>query len=127
MHGPHPEYLRALSDLRMARALLHDDWGWEPVRRDDDHAVDEIDAAIRESRNAAIDDGKNLNDHPPVDAGLAPRDRFRRAEDLLRATYQDLQRRADSAETAELRNHAMAHIREALSTVERADQTRHWQ
>jgi hypothetical protein len=125
--GRHPEYLHALSDLRMARALLHDKWAWEPVRRDDDHAVGEIDAAIREIKNAAIDDGKNLDDHPPVDASLAPHDRFRKAEDLLRATYQDLEHRADSPEIAGLRDRAMTHIREALNTVERADQTAHWQ
>ena len=46
--GAHPAYLHALSDLRMARALLNDGWAWDPVRRDDNAAIREIDAAIGE-------------------------------------------------------------------------------
>ena len=46
--GPHPAYLHALSDLRAARHYLNDGWAWEPVRRDDNAAIREIDAAIDE-------------------------------------------------------------------------------
>jgi hypothetical protein len=105
--GPHPAYLHALSDLRMARAYLNEGWGWEGVRREDDHAVAEIDAAIREIKHAAIDDGKNPQDHPPIDRHLGWHDRFARARGL--------------------RNRAIIHIDEAHNTVDRAWRTAHWQ
>src|ERR1700753_2160265 len=53
--GNHPAYLHALSDLRMARAFLE-----RPanvvVKWDEKRAITEIDAAIREIKEAAIDD-----------------------------------------------------------------------
>src|SRR5215469_13065337 len=58
--GPHPAYLHALSDLRSARHYLNDGWAWDPVRRDDNEAIRQIDAAINEIKQAAIDDGKGL-------------------------------------------------------------------
>src|SRR5450432_3641401 len=67
--GRHPAYLHALEDLRAARASLE-----RPanvvVKWDEKQAIREIDAAIREIKEAAIDDGKNLNDHPPIDVNL---------------------------------------------------------
>jgi hypothetical protein len=75
--GPHPAYLHALSDLRLARAFL-DQIAWPPVQRDEEHAIREIDAAIGEIKRASIDDGKNLEDHPPIDTRMRPDGRFRR-------------------------------------------------
>ena len=48
--GPHPAYLHALSDLRLARAYL-DQIAWPPVQRDEEHAIREIDAAIGEIKH----------------------------------------------------------------------------
>src|ERR1700684_4501590 len=72
--GPHPAYLHALSDLRLARAYL-DPIAWPPVQRDEEHAIREIDAAIGEIKRASIDDGKNLEDHPQVDVNMRPEGR----------------------------------------------------
>ena len=88
--GPHPAYLHALSDLRAARHYLNDGWAWEAVRRDDNAAVGEIDAAIREIKHAAIDDGKGDADPFPIDRHLSPHDRFRKANELLNAAHHDL-------------------------------------
>src|SRR6201986_2805951 len=94
--GPHPAYLHALSDLRMARAYLNEGgWNWDAVRRDDEHAVQEIDAAIREIKHAAIDDGKNPGDHGPIDVHAGWRDRFARANQLLAAAHHDLEHAED--------------------------------
>jgi hypothetical protein len=125
--GPHPAYLHALSDLRMARAYLNDGWAWEAVRRDDNHAVGEIDAAIREIKHAAIDDGKNLGDHPPVDVHLGWRDRFARANELLDRAHHDLDHAEDVPEARGLRDRAIIHIDEAHNTVDRAWRTAQWQ
>lgn len=125
--GPHPAYLHALSDLRMARAYLHDGWAWEPVRRDDNHAIGEIDAAIREIKHAAIDDGKNIDDHPAIDAHLGPRDRFARANELLNRAHHDLDHAEDVPEARGLRDRALIHIDEAHNTVDQAWRTAQWQ
>ncbi len=125
--GPHPAYLHALSDLRLARAYLNDNWTWEAVRQDDNHAIQEIDAAIREIKHAAIDDGKNLNDHPPVEGHLGPRDRFARANDLLARAHHDLDHAEDVPEARGLRDRALMHIDEAHNTVDRAWRTARWE
>jgi hypothetical protein len=62
----HPAYLHALTDLRHARAHLERPDGGE-LREQEKKAIHEIDEAINEIKRAAVDDGKNLNDHPPVD------------------------------------------------------------
>src|ERR1700757_1830614 len=68
-HPPerHPAYLHALSDLRASRWLIEHRTGDWAQTVDEVQAVREIDAAINEIKKAAYDDGKNLNDHPPVD------------------------------------------------------------
>jgi hypothetical protein len=125
--GPHPAYLHALSDLRMARAYLSEGWGYEAVRRDDDHAVEQIDAAIHDIKQAAIDDGKNLNDHPTIDAHLGWHDRFARANELLARAHHDLDHAEDVPEARGLRDRAIGHIDEAHNTVDHAWRTAQWQ
>lgn len=124
--GPHPAYLHALSDLRAARYFLSEGWQWEPVRREDEHAIREIDAAIGEIKHAAIDDGKNLNDHPPIDAQLSPHDRFRKANELLWRAHQDLEHAEDVPESRGLRDRAIMHIDAAHHIVDDAWHTARW-
>src|ERR1700729_114231 len=64
--GKHPAYLHALSDLRAARWMLEHRPGDAAVSAHEDVAISEIDAAIGEIKHAAIDDGKDIHDHPPV-------------------------------------------------------------
>src|ERR1700687_2049537 len=81
--GAHPAYLHALTDLRHARAHLSVQTpNWRGAA-DEQRAIGAIDAAIREIQEAAIDDGKNLNDHPPVDERWSRADRLHRAMELL--------------------------------------------
>jgi hypothetical protein len=124
--GPHPAYLHALSDLRAARHYLADGWAWGPVRHDDDAAIREIDAAIARIKQAAIDDGKGLNDPFPIDAHLAPHDRFSKANELLAAAHHDLDRAEDVPQSRGLRNDALLHIDRAHQIVDNAWRTAHW-
>jgi hypothetical protein len=125
--GPHPAYLHALSDLRAARHYLADGWAWGPVRRDDDMAIRQIDAAIGAIKQAAIDDGKGLNDPFPIDRGLSPHDRFRKANELLAAAHHDLDRAEDVPQSRGLRNNALGHIDNAHQIVDNAWRTAHWE
>jgi hypothetical protein len=114
--GPaaHPAYLHALTDLRMARALLMRPARDAEVKWDENRAIARLDAAIREIREAAIDDGKPIEDHPPVDARLRHRDRIRAAIDLLDKAARDIEEREDNGFARGLRGRALGHIRDAV-------------
>lgn len=115
----HPGYLHALSDLRYARALLeHGEWG--RVGPDRERAIGEIDRAIEELRRAAMDDGKNPDEHPRIEPGWAPRDRLHRAEEALGRAREAISREEDNPAAREWRNRAFRHIDEARHAVHHA-------
>jgi hypothetical protein len=117
--GRHPRYLRARTDLRVAQLLarVRD----EPnVTRNLEAASAEIEGAIREIDRAAVLDGKDVLDHPSIDANLARRDRFRKIVDLLRSARADIEHEEDNPRAREWRNAAFRHIDEALNAVHRA-------
>ncbi len=98
-------------------------WGNVSNRRadaDEQLAIDEIDAAIHEVKEAAIDDGKNLNDHPPVDAGWGRGDRLRRALDLLDQAHKDIDQHESDGYAKGLKKRALHHIDEARKAVHHA-------
>ena len=125
--GPHPAYLHALSDLRLARHYLNDGWAWAPVKHDDDAAIREIDSAIGEIKRASIDDGKGLNDPFPIDVKLSPHDRFRKANELLWSVHKDLSKAEDVPESRGLRDRALQHVDRAHEIVDNAQRTAHWE
>jgi hypothetical protein len=53
-------------------------------------AMEEIDAAIREIKAAAIDDGKDLNDHPGVDPHLPWIPRLNKAAKVLDQAHDEV-------------------------------------
>jgi hypothetical protein len=116
--GRHPAYLHALTDLRHARAHLENPAATYHMDKEEEHAIHEIDRAIEEIERAAIRDGKNLNDHPPVDARMDRAGRFRRAMELLDKAHNDIAREEDDPSTRGLRNRALGHIDEAHHIVE---------
>src|ERR1700733_8481528 len=89
----HPAYLHALSDLRLARAFLERPAG-VVVKWDERRAVKEIDDAIHQIKEAAIDDGKDVNDHPAVDRPTWG-DRLDRALELLGKARADIAEEED--------------------------------
>jgi len=116
----HPAYLHALTDLRMARYLLERP-AKPDVKFDEQRAIREIDAAIKEIKDAAIDDGKNVSDHPPADAGWDHRGRLRKAMELLDAAARDIEQRETDSFARGLRNRAMNHIRLAAKHIREAN------
>ncbi len=116
--GVHPAYLRALEDLRHARAQLERRKGDAEVKFDEHVAIKEIDAAIQEIKNAAIDDGKNLDNHPPVDVRADYRGRLRRASELLVKAREDVKGEEDNGFAHGLRHRAIEHINAAITFTE---------
>ncbi len=112
--GKHPAYLHALSDLRAARWMLEHRPGDAAVSAHEDVAIAEIDAAIGEIKHAAIDDGKNIGDHPNVDAPNNRRGRLHKAQELLHKVHADVAREEDDPMTRGLRDRAVGHIDAAI-------------
>src|SRR5271170_3488296 len=94
--GSHPAYLHALTDLRDARAHLERPDGGE-LRDQEKKAIHEIDDAINEIKKASIDDGKDLNDHPPVDAHMDWTGRLHRALELVNKAHNDVAQEEDNS------------------------------
>jgi hypothetical protein len=115
--GAHPAYLHALTDLRHARAHLA-----KPARPqvawDEGVAIKAVDDAIREIKEAAIDDGKPLHDHPPVDVGLDHAARLHRAIELLRKAKKDIEEQESNDFAHGLRARAVGHIDRAIHFTE---------
>ena len=118
--GKHPFYLHALSDLRAARWMLQHRPGDAAVSAHEDVAIAEIDAAIGEIKRAAIDDGKNIEDHPNVDGPKNRPGRLHRALQLLHKVHSDVAREEDDPITRGLRNRAVGHIDAAIHATDGA-------
>jgi type IV secretory pathway VirB10-like protein len=114
----HPAYLHALSDLRNARANLERKGGDHAMKWDEHMAIADIDRAIADIKQAAIDDGKNLEDHPAVDDHAPRAGRLHAALDALRAARKDIEHEEDNAGVKGLRARANHDIDEAIHKVE---------
>jgi tetratricopeptide (TPR) repeat protein len=117
----HPAYLHALTDLRDARAHLQRPDGGE-LRDQERKAIHEIDQAINEIKKASIDDGKDLNDHLPVDARLDWRGRLHRAQELVNKAHNDVAREEDNYFAQGLQQRALEHIDKAHHHIDEAIQ-----
>jgi len=118
--GKHPAYLHALTDLRAARWNLEHRPGDAAVSAQEDVAIVETDRAIHEAKVAAIEDGKNIEDHPAEDAHLDRPGRLHHALELLRKAKDDVAREEDNPETRNLRNRIVEHVDLALEATRRA-------
>jgi hypothetical protein len=116
----HPAYLHALTDLRDARWNLEHRPGDAAVSTQEDVAIVEIDRAINDAKAAAMEDGKNIYQHPPEDARYDRRGRLHRADELLRKARQDVAQGEANPQAVELRNRVIGHIDVALQATERA-------
>lgn len=118
--GKHPAYLHALSDLRTARWMLEHRPGDAAVSDHEDMAIIEIDKAIGEIKHAAIDDGKDIHDHPPMDVAPDRPGRLHKALELLHKVHSDVAREEDDPATRGLRDRAIGHIDAATHQTEHA-------
>src|SRR5277367_1103648 len=115
--GKHPYYLHALSDLRTARWMLQHRPGDAAVSANEDVAITEINKALGAIKHAAIDDGKNLEDHPNVDLPADNPGRLHKALELLNKVHSDVAREEDDPMTRELRDRAVVHIDAAIDAT----------
>jgi len=118
--GQHPGYLHALSDLRDARWNLEHRPGDGAVSSQEDVAIEEIDQALGDVKNAAREDDKNLRDHPHEDARIDHPGRLHHALELLRKAHDDLAIEEDNPEARGLKRRAMDHVDRAMEAAKHA-------
>jgi tetratricopeptide (TPR) repeat protein len=112
--------MAALSDLRAARWLIDRRARDLAQTVDEMEAVRNIDGAINEIKKAAIDDGKDNNDHAGVDEIADRGGRFNKALELLRRANEDINKEEDNAFAQGLRNRATGMINNAIGATEKA-------
>src|ERR1700735_3276092 len=117
--GKHPHYQHALSDLRDARAHLERPNGGE-LRQQEKEAIHQIDEAIAEIKRASIDDGKNTEEHAPVDAHLPWQGRLHKAHDLLGKAIADCSKEEADPATRGLQARILEHLHKAEHHVDEA-------
>jgi hypothetical protein len=117
----HPAYLHALSDLRAARWLIkhRPANGWHVAHQEDD-AWRDIERAINEIKHAAIDDGKDLDDHPPVQNEGDHGGRLHQARELLQKVRGDLSSAEENGHARGLKHRAMRHVDDAIKHLDYA-------
>ncbi|MBS0376932.1 MAG: hypothetical protein JSS29_00490 [Proteobacteria bacterium] len=118
--GKHPYYLHALTDLRSARWMLNHRPGDAAISANEDVAITEINKAIGEIKRAAIDDGKNIEDHPAMDVPADARGRLHKALEILNKVHADVAREEDDPLTRQLRDKAVVHIDAAITATQGA-------
>ena len=117
--GEHPAFLHALSDLRFARANLERAGGDAHAKWDEREAIADVDGAVKKIKEAAYDDGKNLSDHPPVDATLNRPGRLHHALEALDAAHRDVSEEEDDAFVQKLKVRALKDIDSAVERTQR--------
>jgi hypothetical protein len=118
--GKHPYYLHALSDLRTARWLEEHRPGDAVVSGQEDVAIQQIEAAINDIKQASIDDGKNLNDHPKIDVPKKREGRLRKALQILKKAKSDVAREEDDPTARGLKQKSLKHINDAIKATQGA-------
>lgn len=111
-----PDYLQAISNLRMARAWIAAD----PKPRfadEENRATQEITEAIKEIKRAVQDDGRNANFTPPAQGPERSAGPLHTALTLLNEAYNDCARGMDYPQSAGLQVRALKHIGEARATL----------
>jgi len=115
----HPGYIHALSDLRLARNLIYRPDA-RNVANDESNAVREIDACINDLTQASINDGKNINSHPPADLGIDFNGRLHKGLDALRKARHDMDKEEDDRYNIGLQGRATGHVDQAILYVQHA-------
>ena len=116
----HPAWLHALTDLRDARWNLEHRPGDAAVSTQEDVAIVETDRAIADAKTAAMEDGKNLAQHPPEDARIDRRGRLHHANELLHKARKDVAEGESNPQAVGLRDRVIGHIDLAIQATERA-------
>jgi hypothetical protein len=114
----HPALLGALQDLRTARWVIQHRGGDSAVKGQEESAVSHIVAAIDEIKKAAIDDGKNIDDHNFGDALGEKTMTLHKALELLNKAKANIEQGENDPDAAEVKKNSLQHIGMAKEALE---------
>lgn len=121
----HPDYRRALADLRLARHLLNAPGEYRVVE-DQRRALGRINAAVRDIEQAGIRDRQNLQWRAPADAPRVRADRFRQARVAVVSGLRDVQTWESNPNAAAWQGRAVRDLNDALRFIDAAIADREW-
>lgn len=113
----HPDYRRALSDLRLARHLLNAPGDFR-VAEDQRRAVGRINNAIRDIERAAARDRQNLSWRKPPDVPRVRADRFHQARIAVESALRDVQQWESNPNAAGWQGRAVRDLHDALRAID---------
>jgi len=87
------------------------------VSANEEVAIAEINEAIGAIKHAAVDDGKNIEEHPSVDSPPDKRGRLHKALQLMTKVRADVAREEADPVTRGLRDRAVVHIAAAIGAT----------
>ena len=119
--GNHPAYLHALENLRSARWMIEHRPGDLVRSVYEVDAVHEIDWAIFEIRKAAVNDGRNVDWHPAVDARPdSTKGNLHQALQYLGQAHSDVAQAEDNIFATGLRDRAIGGKEAAIKSTQGA-------
>ncbi len=114
-----PNYAIAIADLRVARTILDRESEYAVVRSQY-RALEAIDRAVLELKNASIDSGQPIEAPPVLDPTLDYGGRLGRARELVQAADHELSFREDVVEARSSRDAARRFVADADEAIDRA-------
>ena len=114
----HPNYAAAIANLRIARTILDNEPEYT-VARDQYRALEAIDRAVLELKDAAIEGGQPLGPPPVLDPALDYGGRLSRARQLIMGADHELSFREDDINARPSRDNARHYVEEAREAVDR--------
>jgi hypothetical protein len=119
----HPNYAAAIADLRVARIILDHESEYSVIR-EQYRALESIDRAVLDLKDAAIVSGQPLGTPPTLDPALDYGGRLHRARELLDGAAHELSFREDDRAAQPARSAARDHVDDALKAVDSVIQQR---
>jgi hypothetical protein len=119
----HPNYAAAIADLRVARVILDHESEYSVIR-EQYRALESIDRAVLDLKDAAIVSGQPLGAPPTLDPALDYGGRLHRARELLDGAAHELAFREDDRAAQPARSAARDHVDDALKAVDSVIQQR---
>ncbi len=114
----HPNYSAAIANLRIARTILDNEPEYT-VARNQYRALEAIDRAVLELKDAAIEGGQPIGGRPVLDPALDYGGRLSRARELIVGADHELSFREDDVNARPSRDNARHYVEEAREAVDR--------
>ena len=116
-------YKNALANLRMARSYMNQLGPNDHIDNQEQHAVAEMDYAMREIEASGVKDDKSINDNPAIAHDLVKSDRYVKALSLTQTAYTYIEKSPSGDAVRD--SHIKDHIKAAVETIKVIQKEKH--